>query len=247
MKQKFLKYDQYGAYHWKKITPSLKYYDASLSGRYLKALELTRNLKPMNIIDIGCGDGCLTTLFAKQFPRSMITGIDTSDKAIDFARKITKGFGNLTFINGSLYDIDPESRFDLIICAEVIEHLDDYKTFIERCHTIINSNGYMVITTPARIHELPLDPFHVHEFYPGELKSLLSQHGFIILEHHLSHPLSVGEKYKRTFSPLGIGRIRFNKYIINFCTIILKRNPFIRIRANHYSIFEIQSILVRKK
>ena len=77
MEKEFLKYERSGAYHWQQLSRSLKRYNAGLAGRYAKALELSVNITPANILDIGCGDGCLTTMFAKKFPNSRITGIDS--------------------------------------------------------------------------------------------------------------------------------------------------------------------------
>ena len=169
-----------------------------------------------------------------------------SGTAIKIALEKTKNLNNVTFVRSSCYDVGFNIKFDMIICADVIEHLSDYNGFILNCFNLLASNGYLILTTPVRILEFPQDKFHVQEFFPAEIKEILTLAGFELIKHHLSHPLSVRERYARVLSPLGIGRIRLNKYITNFRSIYLNDNPFIEFEPERYIVFEMQSILARK-
>ncbi len=247
MEQNFSKYERSGAYHWRQTSNSLKHYNAWLAGRYTKVLELTANLKPQNILDIGCGDGYLTARIARQFPASKVIGIDSSEIAIKMALEKTAGINNLTFITESYENFLFKNSFDLIICADVIEHLENYKGLIRNCFDLLEYNGYLILTTPIRIYKSPKDPFHVQEFSPEEIRNLLHQEGFVVIEHHLSHPSTIKKRYDQIFSPLGIGRIRLYKYAINFLSIFFDKNPFVQLKSRHHSILEMQSILSKKK
>lgn len=247
MEIEFLKYEESGAYHWRQTSSSLKHHNAGLSARYKKALELAEGLSPKKILDIGCGDGRLSAFFAERFRGAAITGVDTSKTAIELARKKTSDLKNINFVDGSFFEGALKAYYDLIVCADVIEHIEDQRAFVEKCRELLSDKGFLVLTTPVRVHEFPEDRFHAHEFFPEELKDFLTQSKFEILKYHLSHPVSVAERYNRIYSPLGAGRMRLNKYVVNFFSIVLGRNPFIRFKPGRYSVFGMQSLLARKK
>lgn len=246
MEQEFLKYEESGAYHWIQTSNSMKYYNASLAGRYLKALEIADGLTPMKILDIGCGDGRLTALFAQRFTDAKVVGIDTNKIAIDLAIKKTHGINNISFTHTAISDDIHKLAPDLIVCADVIEHIQDQQSFVAMCYNLLPDGGYFILTTPVRIHEFPKDRFHTHEFFPEELINILTLNGFSVLNHQLSHPLSVGERYSRIYSPFGVGRMKLNKYIINFFSKIFNSNPFIKFKDGLYTVLEMQSILAMK-
>jgi hypothetical protein len=45
--------------------------------------------------------------------------------------------------------------------------------FVREASRVLTPSVTLVITTPYRVTEVPLDENHVHEYYPGELEQLL--------------------------------------------------------------------------
>ena len=39
------------------------------------------------------------------------------------------------------------NRYDILICFELFEHLQDPLDFLERCFKLLNPGGYLIITT----------------------------------------------------------------------------------------------------
>ncbi len=76
--------------------------------------------KKLNILDMGCGSGCITLTIAKTLPNSDIFGIDINEKAIELSKENKKlnNIENATFIldNFEIKNaILKDKKFDLII------------------------------------------------------------------------------------------------------------------------------------
>jgi ubiquinone/menaquinone biosynthesis C-methylase UbiE len=74
------------------------------------------------VCDVGCGEGVPLAILAPLLENTEISGIDLSESNIECIREnIPRG----TFLQGSAYEIPFEdSSFDLVLCLEVLEHLD---------------------------------------------------------------------------------------------------------------------------
>lgn len=77
----------------------------------------TQSLKPINVLDIGCGNGFMT----QHLPGDRIVGIDISRKAIDYASN--RGIPNAVFLCGSIQNavsLCVGEKFDLICITGVL-------------------------------------------------------------------------------------------------------------------------------
>lgn len=86
-----------------------------------------RNLAPKTIAEIGCGAGGVIAALSAAQPDAQCAGYDISPQAIGLAAP--KETARLRFYNRDLL-AEPESRFDLLIAADVFEHVPDYLGFL---------------------------------------------------------------------------------------------------------------------
>ena len=94
----------------------------------LKNHDLTIELK---ILDIGSGSGNISIALAKNLPKSLITGIDISEKAIKVSLK-NKERNNLDNVDFLIFDIVKDDitklgKFDLIVSNPPYVSKDDYE------------------------------------------------------------------------------------------------------------------------
>jgi len=68
-----------------------------------------------SILDAGCGIGNLRAPCAKIWPRAAYTGLECSDF-------LCARYG---WVKGSVVDFAPRRRYDLIVCHDVLQYLDD--------------------------------------------------------------------------------------------------------------------------
>ncbi|GER93558.1 SAM-dependent methyltransferase [hot springs metagenome] len=226
--QKFDKYKEKGAYHWRELENNLKRYNAGLAARYnlSKDIIVKNCISPQMIIDIGCGDGVFTKRIAEIYKTSTVIGFDFDETAIRIANEKTKKFPlfNLSFIHGDAFN--RIIKADLIIATDVIEHLYSPDKFMINCFTVLNDGGYLFLSTPIRYKEFPDDKYHIHEFFYKELEDFLKRFGFSIVEHKCSHDYCFIEKYGRQFKFIGIGKMRLYKYMYNISALYFGINVF---------------------
>lgn len=224
--QDFNKYREKGAYHWKETRKYVKRYNAGLAARY----NLTKKIitahcgTPLTIADIGCGDGFFSAILAGNYPGSEVVGFDTDSTAIELANKKTGGISNVSFTEGDAFEHLKEA--DLIVAADVIEHLYKPYEFMENCFEILSPGGHLFLSTPIRFKEIPNDGYHIHEYFYGELEKISRVAGFRIIKHRVSHDYIYLERYGRRISLMGVGKMRLYKYLYNLMAVYFENNVF---------------------
>lgn len=96
--------------------------------------------KPLNILEIGCGNGWLSSKLL-TIKGSKVTGLDINEPEIMQAKRVFQK-DNLKFICGSF---NPEmflnERFDIILFAASIQYFPSVKSILERAFLCLNKNG----------------------------------------------------------------------------------------------------------
>lgn len=101
------------------------------------------------VLDVGCGVGSLSFYLASK--RAEVMGVDISRRAIDIARQAKKQNGldkQVEFHQGKIEKIT--GKFDIVVCSEVIEHIEDDKRFLSELKKRLKKNGLLVLTTPSK-------------------------------------------------------------------------------------------------
>jgi SAM-dependent methyltransferase len=74
-----------------------------------------------------------------------------------------------------------KQTIDLVLCTEVLEHIEDHEKALDEIARILISGGWLLITVPTP--PAPFDPAHVREGYRiADLSTMLKQRGFEIVE-----------------------------------------------------------------
>lgn len=112
------------------------------------------------VLDYGCAHGHYTVALAKRYPAINFVGVDITQSNVDTAREwaVAEGLKNIEFIHGSIFstgrlcakDTGAElgREFDLIIAAEVVEHVGHPQWLTDSLSDMLRPDGRMVITTP---------------------------------------------------------------------------------------------------
>ena len=141
-------------------------------------------------LDVGCGDGRLSEALEAQ----ELCLADVSEVALARARE------RLPVARVVLVEPDrplplPDNGFDLVLCAETLEHVRDVQLFLSETRRVLRPGGRLAITTPAygRVVGLdvllggferrfdPLSP-HLRFFTRRSLAGLLDALGFEVAE-----------------------------------------------------------------
>ena len=100
--------------------------------------------KNSEILDLGCATGA-TMEFLQKSGFTNVAGIDNSPEAIGICR--SKGL-NAIFEDASRFD-SGQNSFDVIIMADVLEHIKDDAEVLRGCKNLLKPGGDIIITVPA--------------------------------------------------------------------------------------------------
>ncbi len=157
---------------------------------YKWAARLISENNIQSVLDIGCGPA---TKLAKMITPLCIdiTGVDLPH-AIEVARSLND---QMSFQTADIETKQalPHRTFDLIICADVIEHVADPRILLDSIRAVCHARTLVLLSTPDR-HRLrgrrnlqsPMKE-HIREWSVAEFQSFLTQEGFTIQRTRLLH------------------------------------------------------------
>ena len=98
-----------------------------------------------NVLDVGCGTGLLTNLFALKYS-SQYTGIDFSTAA-DYANTFAKSndITNVKFIKQNFLDYKADSTYDVIFAVSFLNHVPAFELAIEKLKGLLSPNGCIIV------------------------------------------------------------------------------------------------------
>lgn len=111
-----------------------------------------------NILDAGSGTGVFAFELARRFPDASILGIDLLKEATDICTYIaerTRAF-NIVFRQESIENLKEVSVFDLILCVDILEHIEDDLIALKRLYESAAPDGILVLHVPALRRRYPV-------------------------------------------------------------------------------------------
>ena len=109
-------------------------------------------LEGKKILDVGCGGGILAEALSEL--GANVTGIDASENTIGVAKSHSKSISsNVRFIQNTIEEFmasNPEEKFDVITCLEMLEHVPSPGEIIKNCSDILKKDGDIFFSTINR-------------------------------------------------------------------------------------------------
>jgi len=107
--------DYYRRYYFNPRTAVISRAEMRARARLIAAYTLHIGLPVRRILDAGCGTGALRRTLLRHLPRSIYVGLETSEY-------LCQRYG---WEHGRLETYRPEAPFDLVVCYDVLQYLDD--------------------------------------------------------------------------------------------------------------------------
>ncbi|MCL5439121.1 MAG: class I SAM-dependent methyltransferase [Patescibacteria group bacterium] len=108
---------------------------------------LVKTIKPLNpktILDVGCGEGFTLQKLKDNKIGEKLEGVDNSNLAISIGQKMFSDLSlKISDINHLPYN---NNSFDLVVCSEVLEHLENPTKALAEIKRI--SKKYILLTVP---------------------------------------------------------------------------------------------------
>lgn len=140
--------------------------------------KMTAGLAPASILDIGCGEGSLLKTLSEIHPNAHLMGAELSHTAVQLAR------ATLPRAEFDVLDVSKAvlpRTFDLVVCSDVVEHIEDDQSAIDNIAAMTAPGGHAVIATlQGRMRAFEKDVGHVRNYAHGELEEKMRRAGFTI-------------------------------------------------------------------
>lgn len=160
--------------------------------------------KGLKCLDIGCGTGQLTKVFAEN--GYSCTGIDVSEDMLRIAKQ--KGVDNAAFLIGDARNISfKDKSFDICISSKLFLHIENWPVAVNEILRVLKETGCFIY-----MNEIGFFSNDVRKYF----RKLADQNGYTNrflgeydLEKIISHFVDLGCNHKRYQSP----RLSWNRQI----------------------------------
>jgi SAM-dependent methyltransferase len=149
------------------------------------------------VLDAGCGFGrhSMELLSRGAIVYSMDTDMESLRKTRYSMAMMTKeprvrGSRYLVHFGDALNTPYKDESFDLIICAEVMEHVSDDDRACKELARVLKKNGRIAITVPTIFSEALYDVLtyeyftspggHIRKYFPKELAAIMARNGLVL-------------------------------------------------------------------
>lgn len=165
------------------------------------------NLQPgQRVLDLGCGEGrhAIHLLIEAAVD---IVGIDLNDTDVRTARERARPFAEqgpvcgrllLGVANGVQLPFADET-FDVVICSEVLEHIEDYRAVLAEIDRVLKPGGIFAASVPTFFPEWicwqlsdeyhQVEGGHIRIFRERELRGSIEKLGHRFFTRHKAHAL----------------------------------------------------------
>jgi len=147
---------------------------------------------PKTILDVGCASGWFISKISKKFSKAKCYAIDIYDKGIKYAKKT---YPKIEFKVADAHKIPyKKNTFDLVICTEVLEHLDTPKSAILEIKRVLKKGGLSIIELDSgnllfslvwyiwrKLWGKVWNDSHLHSFNIKKMEKMIISCGFSIL------------------------------------------------------------------
>ena len=100
------------------------------------------------ILDVGSGTGLLSMKLGLLGHK--VDAIDTSEKIIEISKKkFETNKMNINIWKSSIEDLESNKKYDFILLADVLEHIEDDEGALEKLSNMLNPHGKLIISVPA--------------------------------------------------------------------------------------------------
>src|ERR1041385_5084636 len=119
-------------------------------GRFDVGLYLARQFAGQRVLDYGCGDGSfLAMLMNGEFAPARAVGAELQASVVEECRSrlasASLGFVLLDELNAA----EHQSSYDAVICMEVLEHLLDPDSLLQKLASLLSPSGQLLLSVPV--------------------------------------------------------------------------------------------------
>jgi len=179
--------EMYQSSEYAERNPTWHEEDSPWKARQIEGIIRRNGLTFHTLCEVGCGTGEILLNLSRAFPGTRMTGYEISPHA--HGRAKAKETDDVTFRFGDVLDTD--ETFDIVVVADVIEHVEDYIAFIKRLKKVGRRAIFHIpldlsvqsVFRSSPILGLRSSVGHLHYFYKETALATLRDCGYSIIDH----------------------------------------------------------------
>jgi ubiquinone biosynthesis O-methyltransferase len=135
---------------WSSKTPWLRTLQNLVPARFAFFDPIVGDWRGTAVLDLGCGGGFMAVALAERGAR--VTGIDPSESAIAAARRHAEEHNwEIDYqVSGGESLPFGDSVFDVVVCVDVLEHVEDIQRVLSEVRRVLRPNGIFLFDTINR-------------------------------------------------------------------------------------------------
>jgi SAM-dependent methyltransferase len=150
--------------------------DSPFKAAWIHALLERNRLSPERVGEVGCGAGGVLAGLRERMPGTAFTGYEVSPQAHELC--LRREAPGLEYRLADLRAEDPAVSFDLLLCIDVLEHVEDCFGFLRTLRG----------RAPYTVFHIPLELFALSMLYRGFLLSQWRRSGHV---HYFTRDLAL--------------------------------------------------------
>lgn len=117
--------------------------------------SLLDNLSNKSIIDLGCGNGCMSRYFIESGAKKVL-GLDISNNMLNEAKEIN-ALDNITYQNLPLENLDAiDQKFDIAYSSLAFHYIEDFEKLIKDIYNLLNDDGILLFSQEHPLVTAPI-------------------------------------------------------------------------------------------
>jgi SAM-dependent methyltransferase len=142
--------DRYSDGDYLTKNPTWHVEDSPWKARQIVAMMRKHGLEPTRIAEVGCGAGAILTELSAAYPACSFVGYEMSPQAMLLCK--SRETDRVHFRAQNIFEF-AEEPYDVILCIDVIEHIDDSAQFLQ---SIRQLQGLKIFHIPLELSVLTM-------------------------------------------------------------------------------------------
>ncbi len=119
--------------------------------RELRNLRNVFNGKEIEVYDAGTGYGQYSYFMSRNLKPNKIYAVDVKEEWINDCKDFfqSEKIENVSFGIEDLTTINHDNKFDVIVCVDVMEHIEEDVKVFQNFYNALKQGGYLLINTPS--------------------------------------------------------------------------------------------------
>src|SRR3569833_2547256 len=168
------------------INPTRHVEDPTWKAQQIDKMLSMNNINATTVCEVGCGAGEILKQLSAKHPTTMFFGYELSPQAFELCK--TRESEKVKYFMKNL--LDTEDRFDVLLCIDVFEHVEDYIGFLKQLKPKSNFQIYHIpldITVSSVLRNTMMNARHsvghLHYFTPETALATLKDSGYEIVDY----------------------------------------------------------------